>query len=98
MAKIFQNSLSHASGAKAPSRLADYFWAALVFFGFLGLLGLVLAQTTQNPADDPAVAQLLAETFKFMFLLFGGSFFVVMLFDAAYDYFAQKAETTELEP
>lgn len=73
-------------------RLADYFWANLVFFAFLFILAYVVWQSCIQPGDDPAVRAVLGETFKFMIYLFGGGFLVVTLFDAAYDFFAEKAE------
>jgi len=75
------------------SRFADYFWANLIFLGFLSILSYVVWQSCQAPADYQAVKLVLGETFKFMILLFGGGFLVVTLFDAAYDFFAEKAET-----
>jgi hypothetical protein len=35
----------------------------------------------------------LRDTFQFMIFLFGGGFLVVTMFDAAYDFFAEKAES-----
>ena len=77
------------------SRLADYFWANLIFFAFLTVLSFVVWQSCQSPSDDPSVKAVLAETFKFIIFLFGGGFLVVTLFDAAYDFFAEKAESPD---
>ena len=76
---------------ESQSRLADYFWANLIFFGFLFLLSFLVWQSCQAPSDDAAVKIVLSETFRFMIYLFGGGFLVVTLFDAAFDFFAEKA-------
>src|SRR6185369_9208510 len=81
--------------AESGSRFADYFWANLIFFAFLGTLSYVVWMSCQAPSDDAAVKLVLADTFKFMIFLFGGGFLVVTLFDAAYDFFAEKAEASE---
>lgn len=82
--------------AATPSRLADYFWAGVIFFGFMGALGFVLWQTVQSPLEDQMVTQLLSQTLSFMFFgIFLIGFLAVMLLDAAYDFFAEKAETME---
>lgn len=73
-------------------KFSDYFWANVVFWAFLSLLTALLWTTCQEPSDDAAVRYVLGDTFKFMLLLFGGGFTVVSLFDAAYDYFAGRAE------
>jgi hypothetical protein len=75
------------------SRFADYFWANLIFMAFLATLSYVVWVSCQAPGDDQAVKMVLQDTFKFMILLFGGGFLVVTLFDAAYDFFAEKAES-----
>ena len=81
-----------------PSRLADYFWANLIFFAFLFILAGVVYKSCEAPGDDPAVKLVLQETFKFILLLFGGGFLVVTLFDAAFEAFASKAEEDAPEP
>ncbi len=99
MAKKHRNEQNKAAAPAAAKgdggRLADYFWANLVFFAFLILLSFVVWKSCQQPGDDPAVRQVLEETFKFMIYLFGGGFLMVCLFDAAYDFFAEKAEKAE---
>ena len=95
MSKKNRNDNSKAPAAAAPSRLADYFWANLIFFAFLRpALHRGLAELP-GPSDDPAVKLVMAETFKFMIFLFGGGFLAVTLFDAAYDFFAEKAEAAD---
>lgn len=84
---------SAALPAESGSRFADYFWANLIFFSFLAVLSYVVWVSCQAPSDDQAVKMVLGDTFKFMIFLFGGGFLVVSLFDAAYDFFAEKAET-----
>ena len=78
---------------ESGSRFADYFWANLIFFAFLATLAYVVWMSCQAPTDDAAVKLVLGDTFKFMIFLFGGGFLVVSLFDAAYDFFAEKAES-----
>jgi hypothetical protein len=86
-------------GTEAPkaSRLADYFWANLIFFGFLLVLAFVVRKSAEAPGDDAAVKIVLDETFRFMLLLFGGGFLLVTLFDAAYEFFASQAEEAGAE-
>jgi hypothetical protein len=79
-------------GGKDGGRFADYFWANLIFFAFLAVLSYVVWASCSSPTDDAAVQMVLKDTFKFMILLFGGGFLVVTLFDAAYEFFAEKAE------
>ena len=81
-----------AAAAAKGSRLADYFWANLIFFAFLLILSGVVYKSCEAPGDDPAVQLVLKETFKFLLLLFGGGFLLVTLFDAAFEAFAAKAE------
>jgi len=88
-----ENTAGHSKQAESSSRFADYFWANLIFFAFLATLSYVVWMSCQAPSDDAAVKLVLEDTFKFMIFLFGGGFLVVTLFDAAYDFFAEKAET-----
>jgi hypothetical protein len=92
-----QESKAADKAAAGPqgSRLADYFWANLIFFAFLLVLSGVVYKSCEAPGDDPAVQLVLKETFKFMLLLFGGGFLVVTLFDAAFEAFAAKADEDE---
>jgi hypothetical protein len=80
------------SQAAAPNRLADYFWANLIFFIFLFVLAYVVRVSSEAKGDEPAVKAVLDETFKFFLLLLGGGFLVVTLFDAGYEFFAAQAE------
>ena len=95
------DSQQQGKSAEAPaegSRFADYFWANLIFFAFLTLLSFTVYQSCKAPSDDQAVKLVLDDTFKFMIFLFGGGFLVVSLFDAAYDLFADKAESDPAAP
>jgi len=90
-----QEHRAAATAAAQPpksSRLADYFWANLIFFAFLLVLSGVVYKSCEAPGDDPAVQLVLKETFKFLLLLFGGGFLLVTLFDAAFEAFAAKAD------
>jgi hypothetical protein len=87
-----QEGSKEGVAAPAGSRFADYFWANLIFMAFLTVLSYVVWQSCQSPSDDPAVKMVLGDTFQFMIYLFGGGFLVVTLFDAAFDFFADKAE------
>jgi hypothetical protein len=96
-----ESQQQQAKAAPAPqggSRFADYFWANLIFFAFLTLLSFTVYQSCKAPSDDQAVKMVLDDTFKFMIFLFGGGFLVVSLFDAAYDLFADKAESDPAAP
>ena len=92
-----ENQKNAAQVSESGSRLTDYFWANLIFFAFLTTLSYVVWVSCQAPSDDQAVKLVLADTFKFMILLFGGGFLVVTLFDAAYDFFAEKAAKKSVE-
>lgn len=89
-----ENRAADKATAAQPksSRLADYFWANLIFFVFLLVLSGVVYKSCEAPGDDPAVQLVLKETFKFLLLLFGGGFLLVTLFDAAFEAFAAKAD------
>ena len=80
------------AGAEEGSRWTDYFWANLIFFAFLFVLAFVVRASCESPADEPAVKLVLDETFRFLLLLFGGGFLLVTLFDAAYEFFAARAQ------
>jgi hypothetical protein len=84
---------SASPSKETGSSFADYFWANLIFFAFLATLSYVVWVSCQADSDDQSVKMVLQDTFKFMILLFGGGFLVVTLFDAAYDFFAEKAES-----
>jgi hypothetical protein len=87
---------SAAGPAEAPpSRMADYFWANLIFFGFLLVLAMVVRYSCEMPGDDPAVKAVLDETFGFFLKLMGGGFLLVTLFDAGYEFFAGQAGEEE---
>src|SRR5271170_7618802 len=93
MSKKSRQENQKGSAAQAPeSRFADYFWANLIFFGFLTILAYVVWVSCQAPTDDASVKMVLRDTFQFIIFLFGGGFLVVTMFDAAYDFFAEKAE------
>jgi hypothetical protein len=80
------------SAAAKPNRLADYFWANLIFFSFLFILAFLVRSSAEAPGDDPAVTAVLNETFGFFMKLMGGGFLLVTLFDAGYEFFAIQAE------
>ena len=95
MSNKIRNSQEKAGAqASTGSRWTGYFWANLIFFAFLFILVYVVRANCVAPGDDqtPAVQIVLDETFKFLLLLFGGGFLLVTLFDAAYEFFAEKAE------
>jgi hypothetical protein len=95
MSKKNRDLRSDASGAAKPNRLADYFWANLIFFVFLFVLAYVVRVSSEAKGDEPAVKAVLDETFKFFLLLLGGGFLVVTLFDAGYEFFAAQAGEDE---
>ncbi|HTB22266.1 MAG TPA: hypothetical protein VK914_06135 [bacterium] len=92
-----KNRDEHDKTAAAPvpaPRWADYFWANCIFFAFLAVLLLVVRLSCMAPEDaqTPAIQYVLDTTLEFLFFLFAGGFLLVTLFDAAYEFFAGKAE------
>jgi hypothetical protein len=85
----------NAPAEAKSSRLADYFWANLIFFGFLFVLAVVVRYSCEMPSDDVAVKSVLDETFGFFLKLMGGGFLLVTLFDAGYEFFAGQAGEEE---
>jgi hypothetical protein len=73
------------------TRLSQLLWANLVFWAFLLAVTGVVYLSSSSPSDDDAIRYVLADTFKFVLLLFGLGFTLVTLFDAAYDFFASRA-------
>jgi hypothetical protein len=92
MSKKNRSDNSAAASPAKVNRLADYFWANVVFFVFLFVLAYLVRASCEAPGDDPAVKAVLDETFHFFLLLLGGGFLVVTLFDAGYETFASQAE------
>jgi hypothetical protein len=88
-----KNRQDQAPAAAAPqgSRLADYFWANVLFFAFLFILATVVRQSCESPTDDAPVKRVLDDAFHYLLLLFGGGFLLVTLFDAAYEFFAARS-------
>jgi hypothetical protein len=87
-----QDNAAQAAAAPAQgSRIADYFWANVIFFAFLFVLALVVRKSCEAPGDDPAVKHVLDDAFQYLLLLFGGGFLLVTLFDAAYEFFAARS-------
>jgi bacteriorhodopsin len=90
-----QPALGAAAKPAAGSRFSDYFWANLIFFGFLFVLAFIVRASCESPSDDASVRQavglVLDETFKFFLLLMGGGFLLVTLFDAAYEHYNAQA-------
>jgi hypothetical protein len=84
------------AGVSAPggSRWVDYVWANVIFLAFLLVLLFVVRASCIAPGDDqtPAIQAVLDQTFWFLGLLMGLGFLLVTLFDAAYEFFASKAE------
>jgi hypothetical protein len=80
-----------APAAAPPSRMADYFWANVVFFSFLLVLAFIVRKSCEAPGDDVAVRRVLDDAFGYLLMLFGGGFLLVTLFDAAYEFFAARS-------
>jgi hypothetical protein len=95
MSKKNRDQRSELSAPAKPNRLADYFWANLIFFVFLFILAYVVRMSSEAKGDEPAVTAVLDETFRFFLLLLGGGFLVVTLFDAGYEFFAAQAGEDE---
>ena len=85
-------SSGQADKPAAPNRVADYFWANLIFFIFLYVLATLVRFSSEAKGDEPAVKAVMDETFRFFLMLMGGGFLVVTLFDAGYEFFAAQAE------
>ena len=92
MAKKNRSDSQAAASSAKPNRLADYFWANVIFFAFLFILSYVVRVSCEATGDEPAVTAVLDQTFQFFMLLLGGGFLVVTLFDAGYETFAAQAE------
>ncbi len=90
-----KNRDQRPEAAAKPNRLADYFWANLIFFIFLFVLAYVVRVSSEAKGDEPAVTAVLDETFRFFLMLLGGGFLVVTLFDAGYEFFAAQAGEDE---
>ncbi len=86
--------------ASAGTSLADYVWVSLAFMVFLGILLFAVRSTCVDVGDqqNPAVGIIVDETLKFFGALMGGGFLVVVLFDAAYGFFAGRASEPAAEP
>lgn len=84
----------HLPESGAAARWSDYFWVWLVFAAFIVVLSYATYISCQAPGDDqvPAVGMVLRETLVFFAVLMVGGFSVALLFDAAYEFFAGKAE------
>lgn len=80
-----------AAPSAGQSRLADYFWANVIFFAFLFVLAFIVRKSCEAPGDDAAVKKVLDDAFGYLLLLFGGGFLLVTLFDAAYEFFAARS-------
>lgn len=91
MSKKNRDASPAAAPAAPPSRLADYFWANVIFFAFLFVLAFIVRKSCESPTDDAAVKKVLDDAFGYLLLLFGGGFLLVTLFDAAYEFFAARS-------
>jgi hypothetical protein len=89
-----QPETSPAAGPISASRWSDYFWANVIFLAFLFVLLTAVKAACVSPGDDqmPAVQFVVNGTFFFLGALLFGGFVLVTLFDAAYEFFAAKAE------
>ena len=90
-----KNEQKQAAGAS--NRLAEYFWANVVFWAFLIVVVTVVWNGAADPADSQAIKKVLGDTRGFILMLFGGGFTLVTLFDLAYDFFAERAGEEEAE-
>lgn len=99
MSKKNREEKPRVEAAAPPSKLADYFWANVIFFAFLFILAFIVRKSCEAPGDDVAVRKVLDDAFSYLLLLFGGGFLLVTLFDAAYEFFAVRSgEGAEADP
>lgn len=83
-----------SAGLPETSRWSDYLWANLIFLACLAVLIYATRASCLSPGDDqtPALGIVLDQTLWFFGLLLGLGFMLVTLFDAAYEFFAGRAE------
>jgi len=71
-------------GPKVPEKemtpFMEYFWANVLFWGFLAVLALATYVVTGGIWDD-----VMRKTLKFIFGVFGGGFTLVSVLDFLYD-------------
>lgn len=65
---------------KEMTPFQETFWANVLFWGFLGVLALITYVVTGGIWDD-----VMKQTMKFIFLIFGGGFTLVSALDLLYD-------------
>jgi len=72
---------------KEKFTLKDYFYINVIFFAFLFIIAIVVF-VTSGGKWDPVIESALG----FIFLVFGGGFAAVSIFDYLYERFAGKDE------
>jgi len=75
------------SGENGEFTLKDYFYINLIFWAFLGVLSIVVFFSTGGKWDP-----VIKNVFGFIFLVFGGGFTAVSVFDLVYERIAKKNE------
>jgi hypothetical protein len=98
MKAMANENKNNAAKSGESTKLAEYFWANLIFWAFLLVVVFVVWSGASDPNDDPAIKLVLKDTRKFILLLFGGGFTLVTLFDLAYDFFAKRADEGDAGP
>ncbi len=73
---------------KEEFTLKDYFYINLIFWAFLFVLAILVFFTTGGQWDP-----VMKNVFTFIFLVFGGGFTVVSIFDYIYERVAGKDAT-----
>lgn len=67
--------------------LKDYFYINVIFWAFLFLIAIIVFITTGGKWDP-----VIESAFGFIFIVFGGGFAIVSIFDYLYEKFAGKDE------
>jgi uncharacterized membrane-anchored protein len=86
-----QNKPQQNQQAEKEYTLKDYFYINLFFWAFLGALALVVYITTGAKWDA-----VMGSVFTFIFLVFGGGFTAVSVFDYIYDRATGKSNEEKL--
>ena len=73
---------------KRPSKLEEYLYANLLFWGFLVVLAITSFFTCGGVWDDVT-----SGVMEFIFLILGGGFVLVSALDYLYDKFTARATT-----
>jgi len=74
----------------APSRTAQYLYANLLWYGFLGVVAFLTYLACGRIWDD-----VISDTVRYLFLVLGGGFSLVSVLDALYEKYYGHSEEGE---